>query len=273
MILALNQCLAGLPIFNESSNSELNEIFTTLREYHFIPAFIHNRERRLISRPKFQKTLEDNPRTTTIGDEEVNLNSLDTFALPNRRRLLARALNLISEGDGQDWANIPPLLQGMHAGVRKVPPAERWMEKVVRKAVVAGKTGIIMQCLQQPDRTGMTVKQDNILNTMLIGLHNMAEADRWSKSTTEKALKDAHAISLMLDSKTHGFGPGLIQNDPRTRPEVLGVFLELAAVFALKHQDGIDANGLVKAYAGRLLSRLEAQTGRVCRIESVLMTF
>ena len=224
---------------------------------------MRNSERRLISRPKYRKTLEDNPRTTEVGGEDVALRPLDTFALPRRRKLLARALNLIRQGDGQDWANIPPLLNGMFGGVKKLPPNEGWIQKVVTTAVSAGKTGMIVQCLQQPDRTGLSVKDDQILNTLLVGLHQTAQADGWSKEATEKALKEANAISLIMDSASQGFGGEVATNDPRARSEVLGVFLELSAVFALKHQDGKDVNGVVKAYVERLLNRLEAQTAGV----------
>lgn len=39
---------------------------------------------------------------------------------------------------------------------------------------------------------------------------------------------------------------------------MVAVFLELAAVYSFKHQDGADADGKVKAYTERLLACLEA---------------
>lgn len=52
----------------------------------------------------------------------------------------------------------------------------------------------------------------------------------------------------------HGTSKVLARDYPRRRPEVIGVFLELAAVNAYKHQDKTDKGGVLAAYTTRLLS-------------------
>ncbi|KAK4501636.1 hypothetical protein PRZ48_007445 [Zasmidium cellare] len=248
----------NLPVFTESTNSELNNVLATLREQHFIPAYLREKERKMIFKPANKQFLQDNPQTTYIGDEEIKLQYIDRLRdiLP-RKQLVWRAINLIVEGEsGDDWQNLPKLLQGLHEGVKKAA-APGQMEKIVRKALHNEKMGIIMQCLQQVEATGMTLKNEQVLKSMVCGLHDMAESSHWSESATGRALRDAKSIALMLESEAHGTGRKLASNDPRTQPEVLGVFLELTAVYAYKFEDAKDTQGLVKAYTSRLLDNLK----------------
>jgi len=73
----------------------------------------------------------------------------------------------------------------------------------------------------------------------------------------KEALGLARNVSNLLESEAHGSGANLLPRDPRQRPEVIGVFLELAAVNAQLHQNGEDRGNAVKAYTARLLSCMD----------------
>jgi hypothetical protein len=73
----------------------------------------------------------------------------------------------------------------------------------------------------------------------------------------EKALKQADDLAELLESADHGSGRKLSPNDPRTRPAVIGLFLELHAVYAQQYQNGQDVSGKVKAYATRFMATFD----------------
>jgi hypothetical protein len=209
----------------------------------------------LIFGTKNRKLLEDNPQTVEISDEEIQLQWMDRRRdIPSRKGLIRQAVNLMekSGGDRKAWSNLPPMLVGLaHIGVIV---DEKMMEMIVRKAVNAGRLDIIIQCLEQSRFTGMTLKREEVLRNVIWGLHSQAQRNNWSASAVHKALAEARQLALMLEAEEHGTGRALTRDDPRQRPEIIGVFLELAAVNAYKHQDKTDKGGVLAAYTTRLLS-------------------
>lgn len=203
---------------------------------------------------KNRKQLEDNPQTVQIGDEEIQLQWMDRHTeIPNRKVLIRQALSLMEQsGDRKAWSNLPSMLVGLtHIGVKL---DEKMMDMIVRKAVLAGRLDIIIQCLEQSRFTGMTLKREEVLRNVIWGLHGHAQKAGWSESAVRKGLAEARQLALMLEAEEHGTGKVLTSDDPRQRPEIIGVFLELAAVNAYKHQDKTDQGGVLAAYATRLLS-------------------
>lgn len=244
----------GVPVFKETSNPDLDTVLATMRTKHFIPAYVSKPERRLIFGTKNRQNLLDNPPTVSIGDEDIKLEWIDRLReIPNRTKLAHRALSLMAEGEAQGWMNLPALLTGLKKA-NKEPLSSELMEKVVRKAISCGRIGPVVQCLQQSHLTGMTLKREEVLQHVVCGLHATAQKDGWTQEATAKALKLANQVALMLEDEEHGGERHLRPHDPRQRPEILGVFLELAAVNAYKHQAGRDVGGKVKSYADRFMS-------------------
>lgn len=203
---------------------------------------------------KNRKQLEDNPQTVQIGDEEIQLQWMNRHTeIPNRKVLIRQALSLMEQsGDRKAWSNLPAMLVGLtHIGVKL---DEKMMDMIVRKAILSGRLDIIIQCLEQSRFTGMTLKREEVLRNVIWGLHSQAQKAGWSESAVRKGLAEARQLALMLEAEEHGTGKLLTEDDPRQRPEIIGVFLELAAVNAYKHQDKTDQGGVLAAYATRLLS-------------------
>lgn len=203
---------------------------------------------------KNRKQLEDNPQTVQIGEEEIELKWMDRHTeIPNRKVLIRQALSLMEQsGERKAWSNLPAMLVGLtHIGAKI---DEKMMDMIVRRAVSADRLDIIIQCLEQSRFTGMTLKREEILRNVVWGLHSHAQNADWSEGAVRKSLAEARQLALMLEAEEHGSGKVLVRDDPRQRPEVIGVFLELAAVNAYKHHDKTDQGGVLTAYATRLLS-------------------
>lgn len=239
-----------------SDQPELNDILTTMRTKHFLPGYLDHSTQRLIFAQKNRQTLLDNPQSVEIGDEEFPLVWMQrTRDIPNRTKLLKQALNLMESKE--DWSNLPGIFVALKH-MKSTPHAEL-MEYIVRKAVDAGRLPVIVRCLQQSEHTGVTLKRREVLRHLIFGLHDHAARGGWSAESVKEALGLARNVSNLLESSEHGSGERLLSQDPRRRPEVIGVFLELAAVNAHFHQNGEDRGNAVKAYTSRLLSCMNEQ--------------
>jgi len=136
-------------------------------------------------------------------------------------------------------------------------------EKILRKLQLADQFGVILRSLRRSAATGLTLKNDAVLNQVLNALRETASLDNWEKERLQKALKQADDLAELLESADHGSGRTLSPNDPRTRPAVIGLFLELHAVFAQQYQNGQDVTGKVKAYATRFMATFNT-SNQVC---------
>lgn len=243
----------GIPHLS-SDQPELNDILSTMRTKHFVPGYLDRPTQRLIFAQKNRQTLLDNPQSVEIGGEEFPLVWMDRHHdIPNRTKLLKQALSLMESKE--DWANLPGILVALKH--MKSVPREWFMEYIVRKVIDAGRLPVLVRCLQQSEHTGVTLKRKEVLRYVIFGLHDHAARGGWSAESVKEALGLARNVSNMLESEAHGTGERMLHKDPRRRPEVIGVFLELAAVNAQLHQNGEDRGDAVKAYTSRLLSCMD----------------
>lgn len=166
----------------------------------------------------------------------------------------------MSKGGASDWRQLPELLKGLTKA--KMTPRYEVMGKIARKAIEADQFGIILQCLHQASKTEMRLSKIEVLYNVIYGLRAMAMNDRWSEKATAKAIRDANEVAMLLEEEEHGGGKVLRPADPRVRPYILAVYLELAAVYAFKYQDGKDVDGKVKAYAERLMFNMKNIPGQ-----------
>lgn len=240
-----------MPSFPETSSPQLDEVLLQLRTKHFIPAYLNKRQRHLIFGDKFKTELQNNPAYATLGDEEIALVHIDrTREIPARKPLVLQALGLIEEND--EWNQLPSLLEGLHKAHPDSDPALQ--EKILRKLQQADQFSVILRCLRRSETTGLTLKKDAVLNRVLLALRETALGEKWEQERLEKALRHADELAELLESAQHGTMRQLSPNDPRTRPAVIGLFLELHAVYASQYQGGQDVKGKVRAYAQRFMA-------------------
>lgn len=246
-----------IPTFAPSSNPELDQVLASLRDKHFIPRMINNSQRKLIFAPKNKQLLEESPQTVSIGGQDVQLRWIDQRTeIPNRQHLISSALNLMNEGQPSDWQNLRPMLMGLHQTGKPLWP--RQYAKAVRLAANKGQFGLILDCLTHADTTGMSLKGHRTLGKVMTALRETGRGRKggWSKENLEKAIRDADYVARLLEDEKHGDGKHIRPNDPRTRPDVMAVFLELHAVYAVKYLNGKDGYGRVSALADRMLSNM-----------------
>lgn len=256
----LTICPATLPTFAETSSPELDDVLLKLRTKHFIPAYLNKRQRHLIFGDKFKQELENNPAYATLGDEEIPLLHIDRRKdIPARKPLVLQALRLIEEND--EWRQLPSLLEGLHKA--RPQPDLALQEKILRKLQLADQFPVILRSLRRSNATGLTLKNDAVLNQVLNALRETASLENWEQTRLEKALKQADELAELLESADHGTGRKLSPDDPRTRPAVIGLFLELHAVYAQQYQGGQDVGGKVKAYATRFMATFN-EANQVC---------
>jgi hypothetical protein len=205
-----------------------------------------------VFKSKNKNFLQENPQAVNIAGEEFQLEHLGgRGVMPNRKKQLSHVLRLLRNGEPGDWKTLPNLLRGLHM-MGKDPPA-RVRAKIIRLATMKGQFGIILQCLKVANNTGLTLRDPETLEATIWGLRQIADQQDWSEEATATAIKHANEVASQLESEAHGTGKRIRKDDPRRDPFVLGVFLELAAVYAWRFKGGKDVDGKVKVFAERLL--------------------
>lgn len=253
-----NNITAGIPAFTEVSSPELQDLLTKVRERIFLPAHVSEGQRDLIFKPKHQKSLEVEPVTATIAGEEFTLKHLDVVTdVPNRVKSLNEAVKLMKEK--RDWDNLPNLLQGLKTagfglesrryGSRK---SGSLVESLLRKAGMAGRQDVILECLRRADETGLTLTKESTVSQVFYQIQQKALVSDWDAEETKKALHWAEMVREMMEDPKHRTPAG--SQSLAEMPEVTGTLLELAAVRAVKHQNGKGADGKVEKYALDLLA-------------------
>ena len=163
---------------------------------------------------------------------------------------LNRAMDLMKEP--RDWDNIPSLLKGFKDAKRAMYPKNH--ARITRKACMAGRHDIIIECARRVDDTGFRLAALDVVTELMWQLQDKAFKSNWSSKETKQALKWAEMVSDLLEDPRHSGSRVVKTNiDPRTRPEVIGVMLQLAAVWATRFSDGVDMDQKVARYAARLL--------------------
>ena len=245
----------ALPSFQPTSNPELDALFKDFRYKHFLPATLDGAQQKLVFKRSKRNVLQENPQTVNIGGEEFQLEHLGGWGvMPNRKKQLQHVLRLLKTGDPNDWNNLPSLLQGLH--MMGKDPSPRVRARIVRMATEREKFGVVLACLNSARNTGLTLKDPEVLEQVIWSLRQVAEDGEWSEEATAKAIKDANDVASQLESDAHGSGKHVGKEDPRRSPYVLGIFLELAAVYASRFKGGEDIDGKVRAFADRLLSNI-----------------
>lgn len=152
-----------------------------------------------------------------------------------------------------DWQNMVVFLQGLKIARRKVTGP--MMTKMVRKANERGRQGTVMELLRNGERTGVLLKDGEVVREVMAGAAMKAQAAGWDDQVAvEKALKYAEGILELCEDPTHTGGRRITALDPRARPEVFGVVVLLASVNAKRFHGGKDKDGKVRRYAEKMMA-------------------
>lgn len=172
--------------------------------------------------------------------------------------LMAKVLKLMATN--KDWDNLPPLLEGIYTMKESVgkPQAKllRNIFTIIRKASLAGRQDVLLECARRVSETGFELKDFHVVREIMWQIQYKALSHDWSPAQTKKAFGNAQQLANLLDDERHSSGNRITgPTDPRARPEVIGILLELAAVQA--KISGSEEDRLnVEVYARRLLAVL-----------------
>lgn len=206
-------------------------------------------------RKRHAALLEEDPVTVNIAGELFRLKPIDrTKDLPSHTKGIIEAASLMNSK--QDWNNLIPLLAGYKTSPYKLDFQIK--DRLTRKAGKAGRIDTLVECAKRVAYTGFTLDSAHIVIEMAWYATNNAALAGWEAKETAKALSIVEQIAYLLEDSNHAGGYEIVDNDPRVRPELIGILLQLSAVQATEHQGGKDVDGRVKKYAERLRAVLEA---------------
>lgn len=251
--------LAELPTFTPTSSPQLDELLTTFRTDIFLPACLPKAQQDIIFRKKLHHLLlTDEPATASIGKEVVQLRPLHRSDEPRTISSLAKILDLLPQAGEGAWENLPAFLAGLKISKRKLKGYQ--MEKIVRRACKQRKEGLIMQCMKQVERTGLSLWDAGAAREMMLASVRRANEARWAKNGVAGALKFAEAVWSLMQEPLHALPKkrdGLV--DPMSRPEIVGILLQLHSANALHQLPDPPSSkymSAVRSYATILLVQL-----------------
>jgi hypothetical protein len=190
------------------------------------------------------------PITLNVADEEFPLKHIDRMELPNAKKGLLKALDLMQ--GKRDWDNLPRFLEGLHNAGRKMENLSPFT--MVKKAANAGRLDVVLECARRVSSTGFRLKDAVLVNEIVWRIQEKAMLSGWNAKETKQALTWVEMVSVLLEDERHA-GSRVVngEDDPRVQPELVGILLQLAAVRAAQHLDGKDEDGKVAEYAKRFL--------------------
>lgn len=182
-----------------------------------------------------------------LGSEVIQLKPLNHKEEPATRPAIKKVVDLMTET--KDWRNLRGFLEGLMTARRSVKGFQ--MEKMVRKVNECGKMGVVLECLQRVEDTGLGLWELRVAREVMWGATAKAMQADWSEEGVEQAVKYAEMVwEMMLDprhrEKMHG------DQDAKKRPEVIGVLVQMHAARALVENIGDDV-GLVEKYVKMML--------------------
>lgn len=225
-----------------------------------MPAHLTKEQRLVVYKDKKIRLLNSDAGTAYIGDEEFKLQHINRLEdVPQGYKVLREAMSLMTEK--KDWDNLPRLLHGLNnAKVLKLEKKKYQARKstIARKAGQAGRQDVLLECIRRSHVTGMTLREPEFVAQVMFWLQMKALQSDWEAEDTSKALKWTELIITMMEDPKHTGGSLVGVEDPRTKADVIGVLLELAAVRASKHLGGEDKDGKVAKYAEMFLDSLNS---------------
>lgn len=199
-------------------------------------------------RHKYADILDEEPVTVNIGkdDEPFLLRPMDPMMRPANKEAIDTIALMKTP---KDFQNLVPFLTGLRMSHRHIKYG-RW-EWVIRRASQADALGVILECAKQADKTGLYLKRNTLVQRLFFELHRKAQRGDFQDPALSKALRLAtQAITLMESPEHTQMDP---KEDPKRKPFMVGVLLELHAARALNLLEGKDEGDSVRSYALRLL--------------------
>ncbi|KAH7071236.1 hypothetical protein BKA63DRAFT_69451 [Paraphoma chrysanthemicola] len=244
----------ALPVFLTPSNSELSSLLSTFNSKVLLPYHLTKEQQELVYRIANKAKLEAEPVDITLGDVTLPLEHINRVRLPKRWQTFKQIVTKSETRD--DWENVVRALEGFqNAGIEVKTD---WKEMVVRHLNSNGMQHLVLKALQRPKATGLSMREERLLLTVLRGIHDMAALADWDEEQTSKALRWAKQVAELLEEEDHhatqSRGELASEKDLRGKPAVVAVPTEMAAVLADRYGGSVED---VKVLVGRLVAALK----------------
>lgn len=251
--------LGTVPSFTATSSPELDALLSSFRNNVFLPSHLNAEQQNLIYSAKRKKLLIEEPVRVDLGGEIFRLQHVDrTKDVPSLTKGIIQAASLMKTQE--DWLNIFPLLAGYRKCPKKLTLEQK--DRLVRKAGKAGRIRVLVEAAKRVDYTGFTLKDPHLVSEMAWYAQHDSASRQWQKNA--RALSCVEEIAFLLEDQRHAGGFEIKIQDPRARPELIGILLQLSAVETIKgREEGRDTEAekinveRVKKYAERLRAVIE----------------
>ncbi|KAH8194850.1 hypothetical protein TruAng_010983 [Truncatella angustata] len=241
--------------FTPTSSAELDSALSTIREKILLPSYLTLAQRKKIISSKWAKKLQVDPITIEIDGELSKFRYMNPFSgdIPNTRKSVVAAVEKFDGASDDDFANLRPLLEGVHATGRRL--SDDFYAKILRIVGLKGRVYELVELARGSKKTGFRLDTSEKVNELLHFCQLRALEAEWSRPETQKALRWAEEVVELLEDEAHAPKTAQIEGDlPLNRdPQVLLAPLHLAAALVVKA--GVQEERLV-AKVNRLSSTI-----------------
>ena len=123
---------------------------------------------------------------------------------------------------------LPGFLEGLNYSGRVLTKNMR--EKLVRKAALAGRTGLIIEILRRSAKTGVRIDDPIVARWAMRGALETAIRSDWSEDGLKKAAHQAIVLLELMEDPRNGVGRDVKdEDDPRKRPDIIALAMGLLA--------------------------------------------
>ncbi|TGJ75341.1 hypothetical protein E0Z10_g11005, partial [Xylaria hypoxylon] len=229
--------------FTPTSSAALDSLLSEIRTKIILPSYLPMSQRKRIYSSKWEKKLQADPIIIEIDGEVLKFRYQNLLTdVPSTRKSVLAAVSQF-ETDA-DFANLKPLLEGVHYAGRKLQHSV--YAKILRVVGIKGHIYDIIDCARSVRRTGYKLESSEKVNELLHFVQMKARNADWDEAETRQALRWAEMVVEMLHEEVHQperhkDEPLLPGEMPLTRdPMVLAAPLHLAAVLVVRHEAGED---------------------------------
>lgn len=187
--------------FTPTSSEQLDELLNTIRHKIILPSYLPAQQRKIIYSPKHEKKLQSDPITIEIDGEVLKFRHMNPLKgdIPAARKALIEAVHQFTTP--QDFANLKPLLEGMHYTGYRIDPSVH--AKVVRVCGTRGRIYQALECARAARTTGLRLDGSEKANEALHFVQLKALDADYDPAETARALRWADRVVDMLADPQH----------------------------------------------------------------------
>ncbi|KAI0816416.1 hypothetical protein GGR55DRAFT_674617 [Xylaria sp. FL0064] len=232
---------ANITHFTPTSSPAIDSLLNDIRTKIILPSYLPKAQRKKIYSRKWEKKLQADPIIIEIDGEVLKFRYQNPLTdLPAAMKSMGAAITQFQTA--ADFANLKPLLEGVHYAGRKIHPS--FAAKILRLVGAKGRVYDMIDCARSVRRTGYKLDTSEKVNMLLHYVQMKARDADWDVAETRQALRWADLVIELLHEEAHQprrrkSNPVLPGEIPLKRdPMVLAAPLHLAAILAARHKAG-----------------------------------